>query len=63
MTAAFERELRALIEANRARALWSMPCDYFPVDKAATRRVLEKIAARGDRPTWVKARQMLSELG
>lgn len=62
MTAQFESELRALIEANRARALWSMPRDYFPLDEAGARRILEKIAARGDRETWVKARQMLREL-
>lgn len=37
--------------------------DYFPIDEAAARRVLEKIAARGDRATWVRARQMLPELG
>jgi hypothetical protein len=59
----FERELRDLIEANRARALWWMPRDYFPADDAAARRVLEKIAARGDRAMWTRARQMLRELG
>jgi len=62
MTATFESELRALIEANRARALWSMPRDYFPADDAGARRVLEKIAARGDRATWIRARRMLREL-
>ena len=63
MTPTFENELRALIEANRVRALWSMPRDYFPADDAAARRVLEKIAARGDRQTWIRATQMLRELG
>lgn len=63
MTTQFESELRALIEANRTRALWWLPRDYFPSDEASARRVLEKIAARGDRPTWVRARQMLRELG
>ena len=58
----FEAELRALIEANHVRALWSLPRDYFPVDDASARRILEKIAARGDRATWIRARQMLREL-
>ncbi len=62
MTANFKSELRALIETNRIRALWSMPRDYFPSDEAGARRVLEKIAARGDRQTYVRARQMLREL-
>ncbi len=62
MTAEFRSELRDLIEANRVRALWSLPRDYFPADEASVRRVLERIAARGDRQTWVRARQMLREL-
>ncbi|MBW3637970.1 MAG: hypothetical protein KY445_16120 [Armatimonadetes bacterium] len=62
MTTEFESELRALIAANRVRALWSLPRDYFPPDEASARRILEKIAARGDRQTWVRARQMLREL-
>ena len=59
MTVEFMDELRALIEANRTRALWSWPRDYFPATPAATRRVLQRIAARGDRTTFVRARQLL----
>ena len=62
MTNQFQGELRALIEANRARALWNVPRDYFPADTESARRILERIAARGDRATWTKARQMLREL-
>lgn len=57
-----EDELRELIERNRVRALWSLPRDYYPADMAAVRRVLERIAARGDRATFVRARQLLNQL-
>ncbi len=57
-----EREVRELIEANRTRALWSLPLDYFPPDVAAACRVVERIAARGDRETFVRARLLLSRL-
>ena len=62
MTTDFERELRALIEANRTRALWSWPRDYFPPTPDAVRHVLERIAARGDLATFKRARQMLARL-
>ncbi|HEX8237317.1 MAG TPA: hypothetical protein VF600_15260 [Abditibacteriaceae bacterium] len=55
----FERELRLLLEANRGRALWSAPRDFFPQTPAAVRRTLERIAARGDRTTFIRARQLL----
>ena len=57
-----EEEFKSLIEANRVRALWSMPPHYFPSDKSAAKRILERIAARGDRATFVRARRLLIEL-
>jgi hypothetical protein len=57
-----DAELKALIAANRARALWSLPPDYFPADREAKRRILERIAARGDRATWIAARRLLKAL-
>ncbi len=62
MTPEFERELRELIEANRDRALWQMPPDFLPETPGAARRVLERIAARGDRATFIRARQLLRQL-
>lgn len=62
LSAEQEHELRELIERNRVRALWSLPRDYSPPDMAAVRRVLERIAARGDRATFVRARQLLNRL-
>jgi hypothetical protein len=61
-TTEFQREVRALIEANRARALWSWPLDYFPDNPESTRRALERIAARGDRATYIRARELLQQL-
>jgi hypothetical protein len=55
-------ELKAFIEANRARALWHLPRSYFPEDTNAVRRVIERIATRGDRATWIQARRWLQEL-
>ncbi len=60
--AAFESDLRELIEANRTRALWWLPRDFFPTTDEQARRVLERIAARGDRDTFVCARQLLQRL-
>lgn len=62
MTPALETEIRALIEAQRARALWSWPLDYFPPDVDAAKAVLNRIAARGDRETFVAARRLLKQL-
>jgi len=62
MTPEFERELLELIEANRAQALWSLPVDFMPQTPAATRRVLEQIAARGNRATYIRARKLLQQL-
>ena len=62
MTLEIYAQLRALIEANRTRALWNFPADYFPTDAVAARAVLERIAARGDRATWVAARRLLAEI-
>ena len=62
MTLETKAQLRALIEANRARALWNFPVDYFPADVPAARAVLERIAARGDRATWVAARRLISQI-
>jgi hypothetical protein len=62
MTPAFAEELRRLIEANRTRVLWSWPLDYYPATTDAMRRVLERIAARGDRQTFVRARVLLRQL-
>ncbi len=63
MSPALTREIQELIEANRTRALWSMPLHYFPETDEALRRVLQRIAARGDRKTFVRANQLLRELG
>lgn len=57
-----DAELRELIDANRARALWSLPLTYFPADREAKRRILERIASRGDRATWIRARHLLKVL-
>ena len=62
MTPEFQHELWKLIEANRERALWSLARDYTPETPAAARRVLEQIAARGDRATFIRARQLLRQL-
>ncbi len=62
MSPDFTQELRHLIETNRTRALWSMPLDYYPATTDAIRRVLRRIAARGDRETFVCARQLLRQL-
>ena len=62
MTPEVREQLRALIEANRARALWNFAADYFPVDNVAARAVLERIAARGDRATFVAARRLLAKI-
>jgi hypothetical protein len=51
-----------LIEANRVRALWAFPQDYYPSDIDGARRVLKRIAARGDRATFTRARQLLNLL-
>jgi hypothetical protein len=57
-----ERELLELILANRERALWSLPPDFVPRTKEASRRVLQRIAARGDRATFVRAQNLLRRL-
>ena len=62
MTPEFQRELSELLEANRDGALWSMPRDFAPQTPEATRRVLERIAARGNRATFIRARQLLRQL-
>ena len=62
MTLQLQLEIARLIEANRARALWHLAPDYLPRTPAETRRVLQYIAARGDRATWVRARELLREL-
>ncbi len=56
------QQLHDLIEANRVRALWTYPSDYYPSDIDSARRVLERIAARGDRATFTRARQLLNSL-
>ena len=61
VTSEFEATLPQLIEANRTRALWSMPTDYFPENEEAIRRVLQRIATRGDRETYVRATELLRE--
>lgn len=62
MTTDFQRELHELIEANRERALWALARDFVPQTAASTRRVLETVAARGDRATFVRARLLLRQL-
>ncbi len=62
MTHEIREQLRALIETNRARALWNFPADYFPTDAVSARAVLERIASRGDRATFVAARRLLAEI-
>ncbi len=62
MSPEFQSDLNTLIEANRERALWSLSRDVVPQTPQAARRILETIAARGDRATFVRARQLLREL-
>jgi hypothetical protein len=62
MTPQFQRELLELIEANRDHALWSLPRDFTPQTPEAARRILQQIAARGDRATFIRARQLLRQL-
>ena len=62
MTPEIREQLRALIEANRARALWNFPADYFPDDVQSARAVLGRIAARGDRATFAAARRLMSQI-
>jgi len=62
MTPEFKQELLEIIEANRARALWSLPRDFVPQTPDAARRVLNLIAARGNKATFIRARQLLHQL-
>lgn len=62
MTPEFEREVLELIESNRARALWYLKPDFVPQTPDAVRRVLQQIAARGDRATWMKAQKLLRQM-
>ncbi len=62
MTPQLQREIEKLISANRDAALWNLPRDYVSQTHEAARRVLERIAARGNRATWIRARQLLHEL-
>lgn len=62
MTPEFQHELNQLLEANRDRALWSLTPDFAPQTSEAARRVLETIARRGNRATFVRARQLLRQL-
>lgn len=62
MSPKFQQEVQQLIEENRARALWSLAGDFAPTSVQSIRRTLETIASRGDRKTWVRARQLLREL-
>ena len=62
MTPQLQREIEELINANRDAALWSSPRDFAPQTPEAAHRVLERIAARGNRATWIRARQLLREL-
>ncbi len=55
-------EIAEFIEAHRARALWHLAPDYLPQTADEMRCVLRQIAARGDRATWVRARELLREL-
>jgi len=51
-----------LIEANSVRALWAFPQDYYPSDIDSVRRILERTSTRGDRATFMRARQLLNIL-
>ncbi|BCM92293.1 hypothetical protein IAD21_04172 [Abditibacteriota bacterium] len=62
MDSKFQQEVQLLIEENREQALWSFASDFEPSTPQSIRRVLEAIASRGDRKTWVRARQLLREL-
>ena len=62
MTPQLQLEIARLIEAHRARALWHLAPDYLPRTRAEMRRVLRYIAARGDRATWARARELVREL-
>lgn len=62
MSPELQQEFMELLEANRERALWSLPPGYTPRTLEAQRRALEQIAARGDRATFIRARQLLRRL-
>jgi len=62
MTPQLRSEIYHLIETHRARSLWHLAPDYLPQTPEEVRRVLQLIAARGDRATWVAARQLLASL-
>jgi hypothetical protein len=62
MSPELQQEFMELLEANRTRALWSLPPDYTPRTLEAQRRALEQIAARGDRATFIRARRLLRHL-
>jgi len=62
MTPELQRELLDLLQSNRDRALWSWSRDAVPQTPAAARRMLQRIATRGDRATFIRAHQLLRRL-
>lgn len=52
------REIDALIEAQRALCLWSLPVDDWPRTDAERRLVLEAIRRRGDLAAYQRAAEL-----
>ncbi len=54
----FEREVDALIDTQRARALWFVRDDWYPSTDEERRRALDQIQRRADRETFVRAGEL-----
>jgi hypothetical protein len=53
-----EAEIRALIDAQRARCLWFLEKDYYPATLEETLRVLRHIERNGDLDAFKRAGQL-----
>lgn len=49
--------LRDLVDAYRARCLWSFRADFYPQTEAEALRVLEAIQRFGDREGFIKSKE------
>jgi hypothetical protein len=65
MLAAMDRELeqvmpavRGLVDRYRAQCLWFWRADYYPADRAAVLRALNRIQRYGDRQAFQEAGQV-----
>lgn len=53
-----ERAVDALVDAQRAQALWFVHRDWYPSTDEERQRTLAQIQRRADRETYVRARQL-----